>query len=80
MTIHPSALVDPAATVHPDADVGPFVVIEGPVAIGARTRVMAHATLLGSVRIGADNEIRMGAVIGNTIFGNPTDASTCRHR
>ncbi len=66
MTIHPTALVDPAASVHPDADVGPFVVIEGPVAIGARTRVMAHATLLGSVRIGADNEIHMGAVIGNT--------------
>jgi UDP-N-acetylglucosamine acyltransferase len=42
------------------------VVVEGPVIVGARTRVLAHATLLGSTTIGADNEIHMGAVIGNT--------------
>lgn len=66
MPIHPTALVDPAATIDPSAEVGPFVVVEGPVAIGPRTRVLAHATLLGDTRIGADNAIHMGAVIGNT--------------
>lgn len=66
MPIHPTALVDQAATIDPSAEIGPFVVIEGPVVIGPRTRVLAHATLLGDTQIGADNAIHMGAVIGNT--------------
>lgn len=66
MTIHPSAIVDPAATIDPSASVGAFVVVEGPVVVGPRTRIAAHATLLGDTHLGADNEIHMGAVIGNT--------------
>jgi len=66
MPIHPTALVDAAADIHPDADIGPFVVIDGPVVVGARTRVLAHATLLGNTRIGADNEIHMGVALGDT--------------
>lgn len=66
MAIHPTAIVDPAAEIDPSASIGPFVVVDGPVVVGARTRVLAHATLLGRTTIGADNEIHMGAVIGNT--------------
>lgn len=65
MPIHPTALVDRQATIDPAADLGPYVVVEGPVEIGPRTRVMAHAVLLGRTVIGADNEIHPGAVIGD---------------
>jgi len=66
MPIHPTAIVDPSAAIDPSADIGPFVVVEGPVVIGARTRIFAHATVVGDTHIGTDNEIHMGAVIGNT--------------
>jgi UDP-N-acetylglucosamine acyltransferase len=66
MPIHPTALIDPRAAVHPEADVGPYVVIDGPVQVGPRTRVLAHATLTGWTEIGADNVIHMGAVVGHT--------------
>lgn len=66
MPIHPTALIDPRAAIHPDADIGPYVVIDGPVRVGPRTRVSAHATLMGWTEIGADNTIHSGAVIGDT--------------
>lgn len=65
MAIHPTAIVSPAAEIHPDADIGPYVVIDGPVRIGARTRVLAHACLTGWTELGEDNVIHPGAVIGD---------------
>jgi UDP-N-acetylglucosamine acyltransferase len=66
MAIHPTAIVDPRAQVHADAEIGPYVVIDGPVRVGPRTQVLAHATLTGWTEIGADNVIHMGAVVGHT--------------
>lgn len=66
MPIHATAIVDPAAEIATDVTVGPYVVIDGPVVVGARTRIAAHATLCGHTTIGEENEIHMGAVIGNT--------------
>ena len=66
MPIHPTALIDARAAIHPEADIGPYVVVDGPVRIGPRTRVSAHATLMGWTEIGADNTIHSGAVIGDT--------------
>jgi UDP-N-acetylglucosamine acyltransferase len=63
--IHPTALIDAAADVAPTADVGPFVVIQGPVVVGQRTRLMAHAVLLGRTILGADNVVHPGAVLGD---------------
>jgi UDP-N-acetylglucosamine acyltransferase len=63
--IHPTAVVDGRATIDPTADVGPFVVIDGPVHVGPRTRVMAHAFLTGDTELGADNVIHPGAIIGH---------------
>ena len=65
MAIHPTAIIDPRATVHPEADIGPYVVIDGPVHVGARTRVLAHAVLTGWTEIGTDNVIHMHAAIGD---------------
>ena len=65
MPVHPTALIDPRAAIDPSADIGPYVVIDGPVRIGPRTRVMAHAFLTGDTEIGADNVIHPGAVLGH---------------
>jgi UDP-N-acetylglucosamine acyltransferase len=66
MPIHPTALIDARAEIDAEADIGPYVVVDGPVQVGPRTRVLAHATLTGWTTIGADNVIHMGAVVGDT--------------
>lgn len=68
-TIHPSALVDPAASLDDDVEVGPFAVIGPGVEVGAGTRIGPHAILEGPSRIGRDNRIHAHAVIG----GAPQD-------
>jgi UDP-N-acetylglucosamine acyltransferase len=65
MAIHPTAIVDPRAEIDPTAEVGPFVVVEGPVVVGPGTRILAHGFLTGDTRIGRDNVIHVGAVIGH---------------
>ena len=62
--IHPSAVIDPAAELAPDVKIGAYVCIEGPVQIGAGCEIQAHAVLTGRVRLGRDNRIGYGAVIG----------------
>ena len=65
MTIHKTAIIDPAAEIDSSVEIGPYVVIEGPVKIGARTRVMAHAFITSNTAIGSDNVIHPFAVIGD---------------
>ena len=65
MPLHPTAVVDPRAEIDPAADIGPYVVIDGPVRIGPRTRVMAHAFLTGDTHLGADNVVHPGAIVGH---------------
>jgi UDP-N-acetylglucosamine acyltransferase len=69
--IHATAIVDAEADVHPSATIGPYVVVDGPVWIGADTHVMAHAVLRGATRLGARNLVHPGAVLG----GEPQDLS-----
>ena len=65
MPIHPTAIIDPKAEIHETAEIGPYVIIEGNVRIGARTRLMAFVHVNGETTIGEDNIIHMGAVIGH---------------
>ena len=65
MPIHPTAVVDRAAEIDASAAIGPYVVIEGPVRIGPRTRVMAGVYLAGRTELGADNVVHPGAVLGH---------------
>lgn len=65
MPIHPTAIVDKKAEIDPTADIGPYVIIDGPVRIGAGTQVMAHAYLTGWTEIGRNCRIHPGAVIGH---------------
>jgi UDP-N-acetylglucosamine acyltransferase len=69
MTIHPTAVIDRKAEIDAEVDIGPYVVIEGPVKIKRRTRIMAHACLSGWTEIGEHNEIHPGAILG----GAPQD-------
>jgi UDP-N-acetylglucosamine acyltransferase len=64
MPIHPTAIIHPDARIAEEADIGPYVCIEGPAEIGARCVLQAHAILAGRVRLGNDNRIGYGAVLG----------------
>lgn len=63
--IHPTAIVDPRSEIDSSAEIGAYAVIEGPVRIGARTRVMARAVVTGSTTLGAGNVVHYGAVLGD---------------
>jgi UDP-N-acetylglucosamine acyltransferase len=62
--IHPTAIIDPAAHLGEEVEIGPYACIGGEVEIGARTIVQSHVVIEGAVRLGADNQIGHGAVIG----------------
>jgi UDP-N-acetylglucosamine acyltransferase len=62
--IHPTAVIDPNARLAEDVEVGPFTCIGAEVEIGARTIVQSHVVIEGAVRLGADNQIGRGAIIG----------------
>jgi UDP-N-acetylglucosamine acyltransferase len=67
LSIHATAVVSEAADIAAGAEIGPFCVIEGDVVIGAGTTVESHARIgstYGKVRIGENNLIQCGAVLG----------------
>lgn len=74
MSIHPTAVVAASAEIADDAEIGAFCVIAEGVSIGPGTRVESHARIgdgRGEVRIGRDNLVQSGAVLG----GAPQDVS-----
>ena len=64
MKIHPTAIISPKAKIADDVEIGPYVCIEGPAVIGSGCVIQAHAVLSGSVRLGKNNTIGYGAIIG----------------
>ena len=63
--VHPTAIIDPQATLAPDVVVGAYSVIEGEVRIGAGTRIGPHVVIKGPTRIGVENHIFQFASIGD---------------
>jgi UDP-N-acetylglucosamine acyltransferase len=63
--------VDPRAEIAEDVSIGAFCSVGPHVTIGAGTRLVSGVTLLGQVRIGADNTLYPNVVIG----GDPQDIS-----
>ncbi len=62
--IHPSAVIDPSATVHETASVGPYAVVGANVTIGPGTVLHNHACVTGPTTLGADNVVYPFAVLG----------------
>jgi len=65
--VHPTAIVSATAEIASSATIGPYCVIEGDAVIGDDTVIESHARIgsaYGRVRIGAQNLIQCGAVLG----------------
>jgi UDP-N-acetylglucosamine acyltransferase len=64
LQIHPSAVIDPAAELADDVVVGPFVVVEGPVTIGAGCRIGPFCRFEGPTTVGRDNRFISHCSVG----------------
>lgn len=62
--IHPTAIIDPNASLGEGVAVGPYAVIEGDVVIGDATSVGPHAVIYSGARIGRECRIFQGAGLG----------------
>lgn len=69
MSIHPTAIVSPGATLGQNVVVGPFAIIEDAVSIGDNCRIDAHAIIKSNTRLGARNHVHSYALVG----GDPQD-------
>ncbi|MEO0508715.1 MAG: acyl-ACP--UDP-N-acetylglucosamine O-acyltransferase [Verrucomicrobiota bacterium] len=69
--IHPTALIDPSASIAQDVEVGPYALIEAEVSIASGCRIAAHAIVRDHSILGQDVQIDSFAVIG----GLPQDLS-----
>ena len=67
--IHPTAFVDPTATLGSDCELGAFAVIEPGAVVGDGCYVGPHAVVHSGTTIGKRNRIYSGAVVG----GDPQD-------
>lgn len=64
-TIHPSALVDPAAKLGTDVEIGPFSIVEADVEVGDRCRIGGRATLHRFTRLAHDVVVGDGTILAN---------------
>ena len=62
--IHPTAIVDPEATIADDVTIGPWTWIGPNVCIGKGSVIHSHVVIKGPTRIGCHNEIFQFATIG----------------
>ena len=64
-SIHPSAIIDPAATIGESVHVGPFCVIGPDVSLGEGVKLHSHVVVEGRTHIGKGGEIFPFASIGH---------------
>jgi UDP-N-acetylglucosamine acyltransferase len=75
--IHPTALVDSGARLGAGVVVGPYAVVEADAEIGDGCEIRAHAVVKRLTRLGRENVVHEGAVLGGepqdlTFGGGPT--------
>lgn len=63
--IHPSAVVDPSATIGAGCKIGPFCVVGPEVTLAAGVELKSHAVVTGWTEIGADTVIFSFACVGD---------------
>ena len=64
VSIHPTAIVDPAARLGEGVRIGPFSLIGPEVTLGARTEVKSHVVVTGWTEVGPDCVIFPHATVG----------------
>lgn len=64
VVVHPTAVIEAGAELAAGVSVGPFCFVGKDVRLGARTRLIAHATVLGPTELGADTLIFPYATLG----------------
>lgn len=64
-TIHELAVVHPNARLGGGVEIGPFCVVGPDVALGARTRLISHVSLVGRTQIGPDCTLHPFVSIGH---------------
>jgi len=64
MAIHPTAIIDPSASIGTGCDIGPYSVIGPEVRIARDCRIESHVVIEGPSVIGEGNSISHHAVIG----------------
>ena len=64
MSIHPTAIISPKATIGKNVEIGPYTVIGSDVQIGKDTVVGPHAVIEGPTKIGSNCRIFQFAAIG----------------
>lgn len=62
--ISPLAHINPGAKIGENCIIEPFVYIEDNVVIGDNCHIMAHASVLAGTRMGKNNKVHHGAVVG----------------
>lgn len=62
--IHPSAIVDTAASIHETAEIGPYCVVGAGVSLGAGTHLMGHVWIDGDTTLGEACTVYPHACIG----------------
>jgi UDP-N-acetylglucosamine acyltransferase len=77
MTVHPTAIIDPAAQVHVSCKIGPYSVIGHGVQLGECCELISHVSLHGPTTIGSYNRFYPFTSIGLapqdlTYAGEPT--------
>lgn len=65
--IHASAVVDPTATIGADVSIGPFVQVGPGAVIGARSRIMSHASIGADASLGDDCLLHPGVRVGERV-------------
>jgi len=63
-TIHPTAIIDPAAKLGADVAIGPFCTLGPDVKLGDRVQLISHVVVGGRTSIGADTVVYPFASLG----------------
>jgi UDP-N-acetylglucosamine acyltransferase len=75
--VHPTAIIDPGATVPSSCRIGPYCVVGPEVELGENCELISHVVLSGPMRMGSDNRVYPFASLGAgpqdlTFRGEPT--------
>ncbi|MBS0325459.1 MAG: acyl-ACP--UDP-N-acetylglucosamine O-acyltransferase [Proteobacteria bacterium] len=64
-SVHPTALVEPGASLADDVAIGAYSIIGAEVRVGAGTRIGPHAVIVGRTTIGVRNRVFQFASVGD---------------